>query len=561
MHQDYQSVNSPYQEVNRQGAKMQSEMKIRTKLIIGFSILILTVISVAGTALYAISSLSSNVDSLLNNRIPQLHSASTMVNSSSSSIIALSDTYLDDSPDAITKMVAMAAGNRKAANEAMDRLKASLAADNEKLMYQSIIDKRTVYAAGRDKVIAGLKSGDKPAALAAIQELKPLRNVYLTVLKEVDSYVQEQAKLDGTRTEKSASSARTAIITLVSVALAITLLVAFWIIRSISGPLSEAITTANRIADRDLTVRVEGAGSTETGQLMSAMAGMVGNLKDIIAQTSGISSSIATASSDLHGTSEKLATGAEEVACQTHTVAAASEELSATSNDIALNCHAAAQSSQQAMSTAENGAKIVAHTVEVMNRIADRVNATALTVGSLGSRSDQIGAIVGTIEDIADQTNLLALNAAIEAARAGDQGRGFAVVADEVRALAERTTKATKEIGSMIKAIQAETQKAVVAMNEGVREVHQGTEEAAKSGDALQEILNQINNVSMQVNQIATAAEEQTATIGQIAGNINEISDVVQQTARGSQDSANSASLLATLSGDLAALVRQFKIA
>jgi methyl-accepting chemotaxis protein len=540
---------------------MQSEMKIRTKLIIGFSILIVTVISVAVTALYAISSLSSNVDSLLNNRIPQLHSASTMVNSSSSSIIALSDTYQDESPDAITKMVALAAGNRKAASEAMDRLKSSLAADNEKLMYQSIVDKRTVYAAGRDRIIAALKSGDKPAALAAIQELKPLRNVYMTVLKDVDSYVQEQAKLDGVRTEKSASRARTSIIALVSVALAITLLVAFWIIRSISGPLSQAIKTANRIADRDLTVRVDGVGSTETGQLMAAMDGMVNNLKDIIARTSGISSSIASASTDLHGTSEKLATGAEEVASQTHTVAAASEEMSATSNDIALNCHAAAQSSQQAMSTAENGAKIVAHTVEVMNRIADRVNATALTVGSLGSRSDQIGAIVGTIEDIADQTNLLALNAAIEAARAGDQGRGFAVVADEVRALAERTTKATKEISSMIKAIQAETQKAVVAMNEGVREVHQGTEEAAKSGDALQEILNQINNVSMQVNQIATAAEEQTATIGQIAGNINEISDVVQQTARGSQDSANSASLLARLSDDLASLVSQFKIA
>jgi methyl-accepting chemotaxis protein len=540
---------------------MQSEMKIRTKLIIGFGILVVTVISVALTALYAITSLSTNVDSLLNNRIPQLHGASTMVNASSSSIIALSDTYMDESPDAITKMVALAAGNRKAASEAMEKLKNSLAADNEKLMYQSILDKRTVYAAGRDKVIAALKSGDKPAALAAIQELKPLRNAYMTVLKEVDSYVQEQAKLDGVRTEKSASSARTSIIVLVSVALAITLLVAFWIIRSISGPLSQAIKTANRIADRDLTVRVEGAGSTETGQLMTAMAGMVCNLKDIIAQTSGISSSIASASTDLHDTSDKLATGAEEVANQTHTVAAASEEMSATSNDIALNCHAAAQSSQQAISTAENGAKIVAHTVEVMGRIADRVNATALTVESLGGRSDQIGAIVGTIEDIADQTNLLALNAAIEAARAGEQGRGFAVVADEVRALAERTTKATKEIGAMIKAIQSETQKAVVAMNEGVREVQQGTEEAAKSGDALQEILSQINNVSMQVNQIATAAEEQTATIGQIAGNINEISDVVQQTARGSQDSANSASLLATLSDDLATLVSQFKIA
>ena len=125
------------------------------------------------------------------------------------------------------------------------------------------------------------------------------------------------------------------------------------------------------------------------------------------------------------------------------------------------------------------------------------------------------------IEDIADQTNLLALNAPIEAARAGEQGRGFAVVADEVRALAERTTKATREIGEMIKSIQGETKLAVSAMVEGVNEVERGTSEAARSGQALEEILTQINGVTGQINQIATAAEEQTAlqALGGAAGN------------------------------------------
>jgi len=121
-----------------------------------------------------------------------------------------------------------------------------------------------------------------------------------------------------------------------------------------------------------------------------------------------------------------------------------------------------------------------------MNSISERVRCSAQAVESLGSRSDQIGEIVGTIEDIADQTNLLALNAAIEAARAGDQGRGFAVVADEVRALAERTTRATREIGEMIKAIQQETRGAVIAMEEGVSEVAKGSEKAADSGRALE---------------------------------------------------------------------------
>ena len=159
-------------------------------------------------------------------------------------------------------------------------------------------------------------------------------------------------------------------------------------------------------------------------------------------------------------------------------------------------------------------------------------------------RSDQIGEIIGTIEDIADQTNLLALNAAIEAARAGEQGRGFAVVADEVRALAERTTRATREIGEMIKAIQKETKGAVAAMEQGVHQVETGTEEAARSGQALQDILAQVNDVAMQVNQIATAAEEQTATTSEISSNMLQITEVVQQTSHGAHESATAAAQL-----------------
>src|SRR6185369_12395803 len=125
--------------------------------------------------------------------------------------------------------------------------------------------------------------------------------------------------------------------------------------------------------------------------------------------------------------------------------------MAATSSEIAQNCIMAVDISNRASQTAKTGAEVVGHAVESIQRIAAKVQESARTVESLGTRSEQIGEIIGTIEDIADQTNLLALNAAIEAARAGEQGRGFAVVADEVRALAERTTKATKEIGGMIK--------------------------------------------------------------------------------------------------------------
>ena len=200
-------------------------------------------------------------------------------------------------------------------------------------------------------------------------------------------------------------------------------------------------------------------------------------------------------------------------------------------------------------------------TVASMSGISERVKQTATTLEKLGARSNQIGEIVGTIEDIADQTNLLALNAAIEAARAGEQGRGFAVVADEVRALAERTTKATKEIAQMIKTIQNETSDAVRSMGEGVTEVERGTQEAAKSGSALDDILTQINAINMEVNQIATAAEEQTATTMEITNNIQQMSEVVAMNASCSHDAASATKELLTNAEELHRLVEQFTLA
>jgi methyl-accepting chemotaxis protein/hemerythrin len=182
-------------------------------------------------------------------------------------------------------------------------------------------------------------------------------------------------------------------------------------------------------------------------------------------------------------------------------------------------------------------------------------------VEGLGQRSDQIGAIVNTIQDIADQTNLLALNAAIEAARAGEQGRGFAVVADEVRALADRTTKATREISSMITAIQGETRTAVTSMGEGVDQVKQGTEETARSGEALEDILNMINELAMQISQIATAAEEQTATTHEITSNIQMITEVVNRNVENAHGTTAATGKLAEQVDQLHEMVGHFRLA
>jgi methyl-accepting chemotaxis protein len=540
---------------------MRTDLTIKAKLCAGFAVIMLLCAVVAVTALTAIARLDSNIVSLTETSLPQIKWVADINQAIASSALHIDEAAMAGDLETARAELAPLATNQKSAGETIDRLKASLVNEKEKTLFQAVVAKRAPYTATRNQVVALLHEGKRGAALKLLAHLRPLRDSYQGALLELQSLVQRRANLEGGQTQQSARTARNAIVAIMMLATGLAALVAFWIIASISRPLRAAVQTADRIAERDLSVAVQGVDGTETGRLMAALGNMVQNLRGIVSQTSGISASIASSSTQLHLTAEKIASGAEQVACQTQTVATASEEMSATSNDIAQNCHAAARSAQQATQAAESGAQVVAQTVQIMNRIALRVNDTSRTVESLGERSDQIGAIVGTIEDIADQTDLLALNAAIEAARAGEQGRGFAVVADEVRALAERTTRATREIGEMIKAIQAETRGAVSAMEEGVREVQHGTEEAARSGSALTEILDQISAVNLQVNQIATAAEEQTATIGEITGNINRISEIVQASAQGSQDSSQAAAQLASLSDDLSTLVTQFKLA
>jgi len=343
--------------------------------------------------------------------------------------------------------------------------------------------------------------------------------------------------------------------------LLLTTIFSFMISQSITKPLKETAAAIDIFEKGDLTHRIGYEGKDEFGHLSDRFNRFVEKFQTVIAQIIDDTNRVATASTELRQTSTLMTEGSEEIMAQASHVATAGEEMAATATDIARNCHLVANNAQQANHTASAGSEVVHNTVKVMGRIAEEVHKTAKTVETLGARSDQIGEIVGTIRDIADQTNLLALNAAIEAARAGDQGRGFAVVADEVRALADRTSKATRDIGAMIKAIQSETKGAVAAMKEGIKEVESGTREAAKSGEALQVILAQIDAVTVQVNQIATAAEEQTATTCEISGNMVRITDGVHQTARGIEETSQAAMALSKMSEELTQMVRQFRVA
>ncbi len=329
------------------------------------------------------------------------------------------------------------------------------------------------------------------------------------------------------------------------------------IYRQLGGEPAEVSRIAQGIADGNLALPLQQGQSGIYGA-MSIMATDLRRVMEIISRSS---QEVSTAAIELNANAQQAASATHEVVEQASTVATASEEMASTSSDIARNCHHAAESSALASSTAKTGAEIVRNTLENMQTISEKVRRSATVVEQLGARSDQIGAIVATIEDIADQTNLLALNAAIEAARAGEQGRGFAVVADEVRALAERTTKATREIGEMIKSVQNETKSAVGIMNEGVQDMQRGTQEAGQSGEAIAGILIQIDQVTTQINQIATAAEEQTATTHEITMNIQQISDVVTHSARGAEEISLAAQQLQRLSVELQEMLDKFRLA
>jgi methyl-accepting chemotaxis protein len=325
-------------------------------------------------------------------------------------------------------------------------------------------------------------------------------------------------------------------------------------------PTQEGASVLAKMAEGDLTVRVEGEYKGDHQLLKNSINTVGSSLDKALQDVTSAVAATASASSQISSSTEEMAAGSQEQSSQAAEVASAVEEMTKTIVENARNASSAAETAKKAKESAGQGGKVVEETVAGMKRIAEVVNLSADTVKALGRSSEQIGDIISVIDDIADQTNLLALNAAIEAARAGEQGRGFAVVADEVRKLAERTTKATKEIAGMIKQIQSDTAGAVTSMSEGTNEVAKGIKLADRAGESLGEIVNISQTVTDMIAQIASASEEQSSTSEQISKNVEAISAVTGETATGTQQVARAAEDLNRLTENLQQLIARFKI-
>ncbi len=545
---------------------MLTNMKISTRLFAAFAVIVLFLVAVSATSFWGMRKMDDITEDAIKNDAKYVENTQRLLAGLNQMRRYEKDSFMNiGDPAKIEDYIKKWSAVLARVNELLDAAVKVIDEQKDKETAAKIGKNLEVYSDGFRKVHEQIKAG----GITSVQDANKAIDQYKEAIRQSESLATELSSQADKQLVKMVGEAdatvtdiQRATAALSGIAVLLALLMATLIIRSIVKPLAVFLERTTDIAqgEGDLTKRLDASGSDEIAQISRMFNLFIEKLHGIISQIAGTSTQVAAASSQLHTTAEHIATGAEEVAAQAGTVATAGEEMSATSGDIARNCQMAAEGAERASQSAGNGAEVVERTVAVMGQIAAKVQESARTVESLGARSDQIGEIIGTIEDIADQTNLLALNAAIEAARAGEQGRGFAVVADEVRALAERTTRATKEIGEMIKAIQKETKGAVAVMEQGVLQVETGTVEAAKSGQALQDILAQVNDVALQVNQIATAAEEQTATTAEISSNIMQITEVVQQTSQGAHESATAAAQLNGNAEELQRLVRQFKL-
>ncbi len=323
---------------------------------------------------------------------------------------------------------------------------------------------------------------------------------------------------------------------------------------------TEFLTIVSQIARGDLTLRGN-VTNDALGNVVDSVNYMLDNFTKVLERVRKAAVDVQSSANDILVASEEMANGATQQDQEITNTSSAVEELTVSMKQVSNNAEASAEAARRALDAAEQGNRSVRDTLEGMQRIRASVQATAKKIKSLGDRSLEISEIINVINDITEQTNLLALNAAIEAARAGEAGRGFAVVADEVRKLAEHSRNATKDIAALIKAIQAETNEAVVVMEEGTKEVEVGARLADQAGKALDAISSVVRQSAELVQEISLASKQQVRGTEGVANAMQIISNITRQTSQGSRQSARTVEQLVKLSEQLNEALSQFRIA
>ncbi|RCS29080.1 methyl-accepting chemotaxis protein [Rhodanobacter denitrificans] len=313
------------------------------------------------------------------------------------------------------------------------------------------------------------------------------------------------------------------------------------------------------LAEGDLTVKTT-VSEDITGAIADSVNYAIDELRSLVTTINETSEQVSSSAQETQTTARHLANAAEQQAQQISTATSAINQIASSMDDVSKNSAESADVAERSVKIASHGAEVVRETISGMDSIRDQIQETSKRIKRLGESSQEIGSIVELINDIAEQTNILALNAAIQAASAGEAGRGFAVVADEVQRLAERSTSATKRIEALVQTIQSDTNEAVNSMEQTTAEVVAGARKAEDAGSALGDIERVSHDLSSLIQNISTAAREQSAAATDISHSMNAIQEITSQTSQGASQTADSIGTLAQLASDLRRSVAHFKL-
>jgi methyl-accepting chemotaxis protein len=498
---------------------MFKNLKIGTRLAGAFGAMLVLLTLIVGIAVANLGRLDEEVVNMVEDKFPKTVLANDIIDAVNTISRAIRNMLLETDQAKIDKEAERVAEQRKVVAEKLAELEKTITSEKGKEKLRIMMETRAVFVGQIDQFLGLMKSGKHDEAKTLLLgEIRTSNRVYLEKINDLIAFQTELMHKAGEDAEATYRSARALIIGLSVGALAIAVLLAFWITRGITVPLAKSVQAAQALAEGDLTLRIDSDAKDETGQLMNAMGRMVEKLSRIIGEVHGSADNLASASAQVSATAQSLSQASSEQAASVEETTASVEQMSASINQNAENSKVTDGIASKAAKEAGEGGEAVKQTVAAMKQIADKI---------------------GIIDDIAYQTNMLALNAAIEAARAGEHGKGFAVVAAEVRKLAERSQVAAQEIGEL------------AGSSVGTAE---------RAGGLLDEIVPSINKTSNLVREIAASSDEQSSGVGQINAAMGQLNQITQQNASASEELAATAEEMGGQAAQLQDMMRFFKL-
>src|SRR5690554_295085 len=426
--------------------------------------------------------------------------------------------------------------------------------------FDTFRDLRQRYMAVSEQMVKAYIAGDDDTALRmADEQLFPLANQTTAHLQALETMVYEGVDAAAQRAEEVYVSARATVVASIAVAVALTVLLAWLLTRSIVAPLRQAVRASEVIATGDLTHEITISGRDEATRLLSALAGMQAALRDTLYGIANSSSQSASAAEELNAVTEDSTRSLQQQNDEIQQAATAVNEMSVAVEEVASNAVQTSEESHNTAASANQGRDQINQVLASMDKLSRTIHTTTDEVQNLAEQTQSINSVLYMIRAVAYQTNLLALNAAIEAARAGEHGRGFAVVADEVHALAHRTQQSTGEIEEMINAIQQVTERTVAAMEISDTMAANTQRQSQKAGEAFGLVSTAVNQINERNLVIASAAEEQAQVAQEVDRNLVNIRDLSTQSAAGAEQTSAASRELSRLAVELNQLITRFR--